>query len=198
MILQDQFSLMALRWPFALFSSGARTANELLSDGGMHTQWMIGEHTDKLYREMQLFLIGYMLISICEIFTIGGFPLDSAVRRAFTAIHIAAVTATSWILLMNGAVGYQVLDDGTFLSLGLIFGSAAILFVGTGYIALDTGFAWTGFWNDTLDPANQNRSYSIYTLYLLVPLVFIFIFFLLEANLVLRVLGERRPMSECL
>ncbi|PSK45240.1 hypothetical protein B9Z65_2380 [Elsinoe australis] len=145
-------------------------------------------------REMQLFLIGYMLISICEIFTIGGFPLDSAVRRAFTAIHIAAVTATSWILLMNGAVGYQVLDDGTFLSLGLIFGSAAILFVGTGYIALDTGFAWTGFWNDTLDPANQNRSYSIYTLYLLVPLVFIFIFFLLEANLVLRVLGERRPM----
>ncbi|PNS14539.1 hypothetical protein CAC42_3825 [Sphaceloma murrayae] len=145
-------------------------------------------------REMQLFLIGYMLISICEIFTVGGFPLDSVVRRAFTAIHIAAVTATSWILLMNGAVGYQVLDDGTFLSLGLIFGSAAILFVGTGYIALDTGFSWTGFWDDTLDPALQNRSYSLYTLYLLVPLVFIFIFFLLEANLVLRVLGERRPM----
>jgi hypothetical protein len=32
-------------------------------------------------REMQLFLIGYIIVSICEIFTIGGFPLDSPVRR---------------------------------------------------------------------------------------------------------------------
>lgn len=31
-------------------------------------------------REMQLFLIGYIIISICEIFTIGGFPLNNSVR----------------------------------------------------------------------------------------------------------------------
>lgn len=31
-------------------------------------------------REMQLFLIGYIIISICEIFTIGWFPLDGNVR----------------------------------------------------------------------------------------------------------------------
>ncbi|GAM83648.1 hypothetical protein ANO11243_016360 [Dothideomycetidae sp. 11243] len=145
-------------------------------------------------REMQLFLVGYIIISICEIFTVGGFPLDSAVRRVFTAIHIAAVTATSWILLMNGAVGFQLLDDGTALSIGLIFLSSAALFVGTGYIALDTGFDWTGFWNSTLDPTNGNRDYALYTLYLLVPLLFIAIYFLLEAVLVLRVLGEKRPM----
>lgn len=30
---------------------------------------------------MQLFLVGYIIISICEIFTIGWFPLDGAVRR---------------------------------------------------------------------------------------------------------------------
>lgn len=34
-----------------------------------------------LGREMQLFLVGYIIIEICEIFTVGGFPLDSAVRR---------------------------------------------------------------------------------------------------------------------
>ncbi|KAK8200771.1 hypothetical protein M8818_006087 [Zalaria obscura] len=143
-------------------------------------------------REMQLFLIGYIIISICEIFTIGGFPLDGAVRRAFTAVHIATIIATTWILMMNGAVGYQLLDDGTPLSLGLIFGSAAILFIGTGYIALDTGFSWTGYWNSTLNA--PNRSYSLYTLYQLVPLVFLFVYFVLETVLVLRVLGERRPM----
>ena len=93
---------------------------------------------------------------------------------------------------MNGAVGYQLVDDGTPLSLGLIFGSAAALFVGTGYIALDTGFSWTHYWDNTLDA--PNKSYSLYTLYQLVPLVFLVVFFLLEAILVLRVLGERRPM----
>lgn len=93
---------------------------------------------------------------------------------------------------MNGAVGYQLVDDGTPLSLGLIFGSAALLFVGTGYIALDTGFSWTGFWNDTI--TNPDRSYSLYTLYQLVPLVFLVVYFLLEVVLVLRVLGEKKPM----
>lgn len=29
---------------------------------------------------MQLFLIGYIIISICEIFTIGEFPLSASVR----------------------------------------------------------------------------------------------------------------------
>jgi hypothetical protein len=145
-------------------------------------------------REMQFFLMGYIIIEICEIFTIGGFPLNGGVRRAFSAVHIAAVVATLWILLMNGAVGYQVIDDGTWQSIGLIFGSAAALFVGTGYIALDTGFSWTGYWDSSLNA--PNLSYSLYTLYQLVPLVFLVVFFILEAILVLRVLGEVRPMSK--
>jgi hypothetical protein len=33
-----------------------------------------------MHREMQLFLLGYIVISICEIFTIGGFPLNDSVR----------------------------------------------------------------------------------------------------------------------
>ena len=32
------------------------------------------------YREMQLFLLGYILIEICEIFTVGGIPLPKDVR----------------------------------------------------------------------------------------------------------------------
>lgn len=140
---------------------------------------------------MQLFLLGFIIIEICEIFSVGWFPLDGKVRRAFAAAHIASIVATLWILMMNGAVGYQLIDDGTALSLALIFGSAAALFIGTGYIALDTGFSWTGFF-DTTGPTYQ--SYSLYTLYQLVPLVFLVVFFILEAVLVLRVLGEVRPM----
>jgi hypothetical protein len=32
-------------------------------------------------REMMLFLAGFILISLCEIFSVGGFPLNGAARR---------------------------------------------------------------------------------------------------------------------
>lgn len=114
--------------------------------------------------------------------------------QVFVAVHIAAITATSWILMLNGAVGYQLLDDGTAVSIGLLLISSLIIFIGTGYIALDTGLSWTGYWDDTRFVPNQ--AYALYTLYQLVPLVFIVIFFCLEAFLVLRVLGERKPMRK--
>jgi hypothetical protein len=143
-------------------------------------------------REMQLFLIGYMIISLCEIFTVGGFPLSNNVRQGFTAVHLASIVATLWILMLNAVIGFQLLDDGTPLSMGLILGSAAALFVGTGYIALDTAFSWTGHFDSSLH--EPHRNIGLYVLYQLAPLVFLFVFFVLETILVLRILGERRPM----
>lgn len=42
---------------------------------------------------MQLFLLGYIIISICEIFTVGGFPLDSAVRKVNLVQHWGRLVA---------------------------------------------------------------------------------------------------------
>ncbi|PNY24635.1 Export control protein chs7 [Tolypocladium capitatum] len=143
-------------------------------------------------REMQLFLLCYIIISICEIFSVGVFPLNESVRIAFTAIHIGMIIAATWILMLNAVVGYQLIDDGTPLSMGLMLLSAAALFIGTGYIALDTGFQWTGYWNSSYQLPNRNI--ALYVLYQLVPLIFLVAFFVLETILVLRVLGEVRPM----
>lgn len=148
---------------------------------------------------MQLFLLGYIIISICEIFTIGGIPFsDGAVVRGFSGVHIATVVATTWVLMLNGAVGYQLIEDGTAKSMGLIIFSAALIFIGTGYIALATGFdGWSeGYFQTPLILNDPNRSYSLYTLYQLVPIIFLVVFFLLETALVLRILGERRPMRK--
>lgn len=142
---------------------------------------------------MQLFLLGYIVLSICEIFTVGEFPLSSTVRIAFSGIHIGFIIATTWILMLNAVVGYQVIDDGTPASVGLLVGSAAVLLVGTGYIALDTGFKWTGYWNSSYD-GPEFRNIALYVLYQLIPLIFLVAFFVLETILVLRVLGETRPM----
>jgi hypothetical protein len=145
-------------------------------------------------REMQLFLLGYALISLCEIFSVGGFPINTKVVRAFSAVHVAAVTATTWVLFLNALVGFQLVEDGTAGSVGAIMGSSAILFLGTGYIALDTGFSFTNYFKSTLDA--PNKSYWLYTLFLLVPLVCLVLFYLLELFLVLRVLREKRPMRK--
>ncbi|EFQ32164.1 chitin synthase export chaperone [Colletotrichum graminicola] len=143
-------------------------------------------------REMQLFLASFIIIELCEIFTVGDFPLAGNVRIAFTGIHIGMIVASTWILMLNAVVGYQIVDDGTPLSMGLIMASAAILLGGTLYITLDTGFQWTGYWSSSYQP--PNRHIALYVLYQLAPLIFLVAFFVLEAILVIRVLGEMRPM----
>ena len=95
---------------------------------------------------------------------------------------------------MNAVIGYQFLEDGTAISVGLVTVSSAMLFIGTGYIALDTGFSISHFWDSSLNA--PNTSYSLYTLFLLAPLIFLVLFFALEAFLVLRVLGETRPLRK--
>lgn len=94
--------------------------------------------------------------------------------------------------MLNAVIGYQLLDDGTPASIALFFGSAAAIFIGTGYIALDTGLRWTGHFDPSLSPPNKNL--GLYVLYQLAPLIFLFAFFVLETILVIRILGERKPM----
>lgn len=77
--------------------------------------------------------------------------------------------------------------------MGLFFGSGLVFFIGTGYIALDTAFDWTGEF--ATNDSNGFRNIALYVLYQLFPLICLVAFFLLEAFLVLRVLGEFRPMS---
>ncbi|VBB78046.1 Putative protein of unknown function [Podospora comata] len=143
-------------------------------------------------REMQVFLVGYLLVSIAEIFSIGEFPLNDQVRVVFSAIHIGAIAATTWLLFINGIVGYQLMDDGTILSLALTIGSALAWLIGVGYIALDTGYQWTTQWQGSLEP--PNRSIALYVTYLLLPLVWVVFFVVLELVLVIKVLGETRPL----
>lgn len=110
-------------------------------------------------------------------------------------MHIGAITATCWILLLNGAVGYQLLDDGTPISISLFVISGLILFIGTGYIALDTAFDWTGEFQQSY--SDINRNIALYVLYQLFPLVCLVVFFVMETILVTRVLGEIRPLCMC-
>lgn len=78
------------------------------------------------------------------------------------------------------------------MSLGLILLSGIAFFVGTGFIALDTAFSYTHTFVSSL--SGDNRNIALYVLYQLWPLICLVGFFLLETVLVLRVLGEKKPM----
>jgi hypothetical protein len=97
--------------------------------------------------------------------------------------------------MLNAIVGYQFVDDGTIKSLAPLLGSAVAIFVATGYIALDTAFDWTGHFASTDNSPNIN--YGLYVLYLLLPLICIFVFILLEAYIVIKELGETMPLGMC-
>jgi hypothetical protein len=114
------------------------------------------------------------------------------IAKGFTAAHLGAIAATTWFLLLNAVVGFQLLDDGTPISIGLFVASGIVLFVGTGYITLDTAFSWTGHFDSSLHDPNKNI--GLYVLYQLFPLICLVAFFALEAILVIRILGERRPL----
>lgn len=67
--------------------------------------------------------------SLVERIVADGFGGD---LKWFTGIHLGAIAATAWVLLLNAVVGFQLIDDGTLLSVGLVVGSALAFFVGTG------------------------------------------------------------------
>ncbi|RPA84761.1 hypothetical protein BJ508DRAFT_339410 [Ascobolus immersus RN42] len=144
-------------------------------------------------REMQILLGWYIVISLAEIFSVGGFmnsaDLDKVVK-GFSAVHIGSITAFFWTLFIFAIVKFQYLDDGTLLSIGLVLGSGLIIFAGTGYIALDTAFQWTSQFVYSGDYKNL----ALYVLYLIEPLIMIALYVILATIVVLMVLGERKPM----
>lgn len=143
-------------------------------------------------REIQVLLISYAIVSFAEIFSVGGFLTDKKALWVFTAIHIGAITATFWLLLVNAVVGYQLMDDGTIQSVSLAAGSALVVFVVVGYVALDTSFNFTG--RLVVTNTVLLKSYPLYVLYLLIPLMLLVAYFILETVVVLGVLREKRPM----
>lgn len=145
---------------------------------------------------MEVFFLGFLLVQICEIFSVGGLPIPDEVRRVFSALHIAFITSTSWVLFLNSIVSFQLLIDGTLLSVGLVAGSALIIFGGTLYIGLDTMYGWT----DTFVPRHETeyRNIALFVLYQLFPLVCLVAFYVVESGVCLGLLAEKAPFSKSL
>ncbi|KAG4300688.1 hypothetical protein PCANB_003034 [Pneumocystis canis] len=142
-------------------------------------------------REMQILILIYFFISICQIFTIGGFVTNAKVFGYFTAAHIGSISAFFWVLLLNAIIGYQLFEDGTIFSICLTLIPAFIIFLGSGYLILDSMF----FWSDTFIKSYYAlQNYGAYIIYFLWPTVCIVGYFILEFILVFKILKEWKPL----
>ncbi|KAJ1899747.1 hypothetical protein LPJ66_001920 [Kickxella alabastrina] len=97
-----------------------------------------------------------------------------------------------WALMLFGFVGFQILDDGSFASILTIIVSTAVIFISIGYIAADTAFGISG----GLKPPASDPLYSpgLFTVYLVFPLVAIFVYLVTQCIIVVKFLAVRLPM----
>lgn len=154
-------------------------------------------------REIQIVLGAYLLISFCDIFTTGrvlqdiedykAVSLSGRVLLGFTSCQNGLTVAFFWILLLSSIVGYQLIDDGTAVSLALILGSAVFLFTGSLYISLDTGFDLTSHFEAA---RLENKSIALYILNLGLPLICAVGYAVSQCFLTTKVLGEKKPLRE--
>ncbi|KAK9476438.1 chitin synthase III catalytic subunit [Lipomyces japonicus] len=145
-------------------------------------------------KEMQILFFSYIIVALSAIFASGGFVTNFRILAWFSAIEIGSTASTAWLLLVNAVVAYQLLPDGGFVSIFLTFFSGLAVFIGVGYMALDSAFDWSGQFESAPSQPYLLRNYAIYSTYLLFPIVAIFVYLILQVNLVIFVLREKRPL----
>ncbi|ORX88504.1 hypothetical protein K493DRAFT_77729 [Basidiobolus meristosporus CBS 931.73] len=143
-------------------------------------------------KEMKIFLSFYLLCTIMEILSLGRLLPKGNALYWVTSIHIGFIVSALWVLLLNGLVGFQFIEDGTPTSTYSILFSGIAVLVAVTYICLDTVFGITG----ALSAGNPQDPVSVplFVLYILFPVIVVVLYVLLQVILVFRVLAERRAL----
>lgn len=80
-----------------------------------------GKYTAIGQKEILIFFQMYVITTFVEFLTVSGLiPLSSGIFPYATAIYLALAIATFWCLFVNGLVPFQIIEDGTVLSLWVI------------------------------------------------------------------------------
>lgn len=108
------------------------------------------------------------------------------------AVQAGFAVATFWTLLLNGIVGFQLIEDGTLLSTLSVFGSGGIVTIITAVFGADAGLGLTSLFVPE-DPSNP-KSLAMWILYFIVPAACLGGYLILQTIMVLRLLGTRRPL----
>ncbi|CAE7215978.1 unnamed protein product [Rhizoctonia solani] len=149
--------------------------------------------------ELRAFLILYLLTLPFQLLDTGAILKQATTHLSvLTAIHMGLIAATFWMLLGNGIVATQVVEDGTMSSLVPFYAFSLFFFAGTTYISLDTAFTWTGAFRlgtggASGEPVENLTNIPLFVLTSVWPAAAAFFYFVIMCYVVLGVLREMRP-----
>ncbi|GAA5975017.1 hypothetical protein JCM11641_006804 [Rhodosporidiobolus odoratus] len=140
-------------------------------------------------KEILIFFYCYFLVELLAIFLDSAIiPSSSNVYPWFAAIHTGLTCATYWALLVNGFVGFQVVEDGTPLSIWFLQGSSAVVGLIVGLVAIGTFKNSAGL--DSTHPT------GLWVLQFIFNLACIVIYIVAQLILVIRTLDDRWPIGD--
>eukprot|EP00835_Amoeboradix_gromovi_P004859 NODE_409_length_9212_cov_0.585537.p3 type:complete len:295 gc:universal NODE_409_length_9212_cov_0.585537:8590-7706(-) len=158
--------------------------------------------------EMNLMNIVYILILACNIILVistrkkielntpGNAKAYAAYLSAMSPIYSMSATYAGlvvgffWILFLNGFVGYQVVEDGSKISIGGIVLSTALISLMAGLFTNGVGNGTSGSFGG---PARTN-SPALYGILLVWPIISVTLYCILMTYLVFKQLSQRKPI----
>ncbi|GAA5867797.1 hypothetical protein JCM3774_005855 [Rhodotorula dairenensis] len=142
-------------------------------------------------KEILIFFYMYFGEEILAIFLDSAIiPTSSSVYPWFAAIHFGLTCAIYWCLLVNGFVGFQVVEDGTRLSLWILQGTSAVVGLIAGLIAIGTFKDAAGL--------SKAKPTGLWVLQFIFNLACVVIYVVAQLLLVIRTLDDRWPVGDIL
>ncbi|OLY84357.1 Chitin synthase export chaperone [Smittium mucronatum] len=139
-------------------------------------------------REMIMVFYLYLAVNLLDILTISGFiSFASSAYPYFVAGYLALTTTMCWCLMLNGFVGFQWAEDGTYTSLWTFRVTSAIVFGVMYFVSIAT-------FKDAVS-LKRTDPVGIFTIYFIFNLLFLLIYVVSQIILVVNTLDEYWPLG---
>jgi len=140
-------------------------------------------------KEITAFFYLYMgLTCFSLILDTGVIPSNNDAFAFFVAAQNGLASALCICLLINGFVGFQLYEDGTRLSVVLLYGFSVAMFIISGAVSLLTFKSWAG-----LGPENTTGMFVVIYIF---NAIFLVIYIVMQLLLVLNTLQDRWPLGD--
>jgi hypothetical protein len=134
------------------------------------------------------FYIYIALTAVSLILDTGVIPSNNSAFAFFVAAQNGLASAMTICLLINGFVGFQLYEDGTPLSVWLLYGVSLAMFIISGAISLLTFKSWGG-----LGPENTVGMFVVLYIF---SIIFVAVYIVMQFILVINTLQDRWPIGD--
>nr|POF13704.1 chitin synthase export chaperone [Quercus suber] len=138
-------------------------------------------------KEITTFFYSYALLTIASLLIdCGVIPPSSGPFPYFVAVQLGLASATCVSLMINGFVGFQLYEDGTTLSVWLLRGCTAAMFIVSFVVSLLTFQNWAG-----VGPTN---TIGLFVVVYIFSAIFLAVYVVMQLLLIMGTLQERWPL----